>query len=240
MSTLFKSERQHLRHICCSRGRQFSCKKSPLVICPRLSLFVNTMTAVDKCSLPNRHNLTQPIHKELSQKLKTFSQFFVHFPNLGKILNILEKKMTLIAYLFLRLRPAKIVVRYMCKKSGFRLPFQKEHGKLVSTLFKFERQHLYHIYCSTGRELSCKKSLLVIWQSLRRFVNTISAVEECSLPNRDNLMEPIHMELSQKLKTFSWIFLAFLKSRLNFELFQKKDDAPSLFISEATACKKRG
>ena len=148
--------------------------------------------------------------------------------------------MTLIAYLFLRLRPAKIVVRYMCKKSHFRLPFQKEHGKRVSTLFKFERQHLYHIYCSTGRELSCKKSLLVIWQSLRNFVNTISAVDKCSLPNRDNLMQPIHMELYQKLKTFSGFFPAFFKSRLNFELFQKKDDASSLFISEATVCKKRG
>ena len=124
-------------------------------------------------------------------------------------MNILEKKMTLIAYLFPRLRPAKIVVRYMCKKSGFRLPFQKEHGKLVSTLFKFERQHLYGIYCSTGRELSRKKSLLVIWQSLRRFVNTISAVDKCSLPNTDNLMEPIHMELSQKLKTFCSFILHF-------------------------------
>ena len=124
-------------------------------------------------------------------------------------MNILEKKMSLIAYLFLRLRPAKIVVRYMCKKSRFRLPFQKEHGKLVSTLFKFERKHLYHIYCSTGRELSCKKSLLVIWQSLRRFVNVISAVDKCSLPNRDNLMEPIHKELSQKLKTFSQFFVYF-------------------------------
>ena len=155
-------------------------------------------------------------------------------------MNILKKKMTLIAYLFLRLRPAKIVVRYMCKKSRFRLPFQKEQGKLVSTLFKFERQHLYHIYCSTGRELSCKKSLLVIWESLTSFVNTISTVDKCSLPNRDNLMQPIHMELSQKLKTFSWFFPAFWKSRLNFELFQKKYDAPSLFISEAKACKKRG
>ena len=48
------------------------------------------------------------------------------------------------------------------------------------------------------------------------------------------------MELSPKLKTFSGLFPAFLKSRLNFELFQKKDDAPSLFISEATACKKPG
>ena len=67
----------------------------------------------------------------------------------------------------------------------------------------------------------------------------MSAVDKCSLPNRDNLMEPIHMQLSQKLKTFSWFFSAFSKSRLNFEYFQKKGDAHSLFISEGTACKKR-
>ena len=148
--------------------------------------------------------------------------------------------MTLIAYLFLSLRPAKIVVRYLCKKSCFRLPFQKEHRKRFSTPFKSERQHLRHIYCSTGRQFSCKKSLLVICKSLRLFVNTTSAVDKCSLPNRANLMQPIHMQLSQKLKTFSQFFLAFSKSRLNFEHFQKKDDAHSLFISEATACENRG
>ena len=78
----------------------------------------------------------------------------------------------------------------------------------------------------------------MICKSLRLFVNTISAVDKCSLPNRDNLMQPIYMELSQKLKTFSLIFSAILKSKLNFEYFQKKGDAYSLFISEATACEK--
>ena len=68
----------------------------------------------------------------------------------------------------------------------------------------------------------------------------MSAVDKYSLPNRDNLMEPIHMQLSQRLKTFCEFFLAFSKSSLNFELFQKKDDADSLFITGATACEKRG
>ena len=68
----------------------------------------------------------------------------------------------------------------------------------------------------------------------------MSAVDKCSLPNADNLMQPIHMQLSQKLKTFSEFFPEFSKSRLNFEHFQKKDDAHSLFICEATACEKRG
>ena len=139
--------------------------------------------------------------------------------------------MTLIAYLFLRVRPAKNVVRYMSKKSRFRLTVQKEHSKRVSTLFKSDGQILYHIYWSTGRRFSCKNSLLVICKSLRLFVNTVSAVDKCSLPNRDNLMQPIHMQLFQKLKTFSEFFPAFSKSKVNFELFRKKDDAHSLLIS---------
>ena len=67
----------------------------------------------------------------------------------------------------------------------------------------------------------------------------MTAVDKCSLPNRDNLMQPIHMQLSQKLKTSSQFFRAFSKYGLKFEHFQKKDDPDSLFISEATACENR-
>ena len=148
--------------------------------------------------------------------------------------------MTLIGDLFLRLRTAKIVVRYIFKKSRFRLPFQKECGKLVSTLFKSERERLRHISCSRGRQFSGKKSLLVIWKSLRLFVNKTSAVDKCSVSNRENLLQLIHMQLSQKLKTFSRFFNVYSKSRLSFEYFQKKDVAHSLFISEATDCEHRG
>ena len=151
------------------------------------------MSAVDKCSLPNRDNLMQPIHMQLSEKVKTFMDFLMYFPNLGSVLNIFKKKMRLIGYIFLRLPPAKNMVRYMSKKFRFRLPFQKEHGKRVSTLFKFERQNLYHIYWSTRTQFSCRKSLLGISKSLRLFVNTMSAVDKCSLPNTDNLMQPIHI-----------------------------------------------
>ena len=139
--------------------------------------------------------------------------------------------MTLIAYLFLRVRPAKNVVRYMSKKSRFRLTVQKEHSKRVSTLFKSDGQILYHIYWSTGRRFSCKNSLLVICKSLRLFVHTVSAVDKCSVPNRDNLMQLIHLYLSQKPKSFSEFFPAFSKSKVNFEHLQKKDDAHSLLIS---------
>ena len=68
----------------------------------------------------------------------------------------------------------------------------------------------------------------------------MNVVDKCSLPNRDNLMQPIHMQLSEKGKTFSRFFIVFSKSRLSLKYFQKKDDALSLFFSEATACEKCG
>ena len=48
------------------------------------------------------------------------------------------------------------------------------------------------------------------------------------------------MQLSEKLKKIFNFFFAFPKSSLNFKDFQKKDDAHSLFISEATAYEKCG
>ena len=40
--------------------------------------------------------------------------------------------------------------------------------------------------------------------------------------NRDNLMIPIQMQTSQKQKHFSAFFAEFLKSKFNFEHFEKK------------------
>ena len=91
-----------------------------------------------------------------------------------------------------------------------------------------------------GRKLNCKKSLLVISKILRLFVNTFSAVDKYSLPNRESLTQTIQIQLSEKQKTFPRFFSAFSTSTLNFEHFQKKDDPHSLFICEATACEKRG
>ena len=48
------------------------------------------------------------------------------------------------------------------------------------------------------------------------------------------------MQLSQKQKTFSEFFSAFLKSSLNFEHFQKKDDSHSWGISKITESEKQG
>ena len=46
-----------------------------------------------------------------------------------------------------------------------------------------------------------------------------------------NLTQQLEAPLSQKQKTFSGIFLAFLKCALNLEYFEKKDEYPSLVFS---------
>ena len=53
--------------------------------------------------------------------------------------------MTLIADLFPKLRTPKNVVRYVSKKSRFKVPFDRQHGKRVETLLRSEPQHRYHI-----------------------------------------------------------------------------------------------
>ena len=48
------------------------------------------------------------------------------------------------------------------------------------------------------------------------------------------------MQLSQKQKPFSEWFSAYFKSSLNFEHFEKKDEADTLFISYLAVSEKRG
>ena len=55
------------------------------------------------------------------------------------------------------------------------------------------------------------------------FVNTLSADDKYSFLNRDNLTQPIQMQLSQKQNIFLNFFLAFLKSILNFKHLPKND-----------------
>ena len=79
-----------------------------------------------------------------------------------------------------------------------------------------------------------KKSLLLTGLILGLLVNTLAADERYPVLNRDNLMILFQMQLSQKKKTFSQFFAAFLKSRFNFEYSEKKDDPHSFCIFEIT------
>ena len=55
-----------------------------------------------------------------------------------------------------------------------------------------------------------------------------------------NLEQQFQTALSQKQKILSGFFIAFLKCTWNLEHFQKKDEYPSLNISEIIDTKRRG
>ena len=55
-----------------------------------------------------------------------------------------------------------------------------------------------------------------------------------------NLTQQFEAPLSQKQKTFSGIFLAFLKCALNLQHFEKKDENPSLVISKVIDSERGG
>ena len=83
-------------------------------------------------------------------------------------------------------------------------------------------------------------SCSVWYENLRLFVNALTADDKYSGSNMQNLPQEIQTSLSQKPKTFSWFFIAFLKCAWNLELFEKKDEYPSLIIAEIIDAERRG
>ena len=58
--------------------------------------------------------------------------------------------------------------------------------------------------------------------------------------NMQNLPQQFQTKLPCKQKTFSGFFIKFLKCAWNLEHFQKKDEYPSLIISEIIDAERRG
>ena len=83
-------------------------------------------------------------------------------------------------------------------------------------------------------------SLLVIFEILGLFVNTLTVIGKHSLPHTDSLLRIIQMYLSMKQKVFSQSLAAFGKSKSYFKHFEKEDDPRSSCISDITDCERRG
>ena len=64
-------------------------------------------------------------------------------------------------------------------------------------------------------------SLFVICDILELFVNTLTGNDKYSLHNREDLQQPIQIQLSKKQKKNSEFFAVFLKFTSNFEHFEK-------------------
>ena len=86
-------------------------QKSLLETWKFFSRFFDTLTVDDKHSVISRDNWMQTSQMHLSQKQNVFSQFFDGFFEFALNFKHLQKKMTLIAYVFLKLPTTKDVLR---------------------------------------------------------------------------------------------------------------------------------
>ena len=75
-------------------------------------------------------------------------------------------------------------------------------------------------------------SALVTSEIFRLFVNTLTADEKYSRRNIRIFWQQLQTPLSQKGKTFFGFFIAFLKCAWNLEHSEKKEEYPSLIITE--------
>ena len=73
---------------------------------------------------------------------------------------------------------------------------------------------------------------------LRLFVNTLTPDKKYSRCNVHNFAQQVQTHLYKKEKTFSGFFIAFLKDAWNLEHIGKKEEYPSLIISEMMDCER--
>ena len=126
------------------------------------------------------------------------------------------------------------------KRSCLSTPFANEPSSGFQTVLKSARHHYYPLFSSIRAKLSCKNSSLVWCEILRLFVNAWTADDKFSGRNMQSLPPQFQTPLSQNQKTFSELFITFLKCAWNLENFPQKDEYHSLIISEIIDAEKRG
>ena len=110
----------------------------------------------------------------------------------------------------------------MSKRSCCRTSFGNERVNGFQTLLRSARHHYQPTFPSIRDKLSWKRSPLVISEILKLFVNTLTAGDKYSRRNMKKFPQQVQTTLSQKEKTFSGFFFAFLKFAGNVEDFEKK------------------
>lgn len=107
--------------------------------------------------------------KHLKNKL-FFDYFFLYFWNLHQILNILNKKMTLTAYVIWKLQTPKVMVTQTSKSLRFITPFYGQHVQGSQTLVKSLWEYFHEFVLSILEKLTWKTSSLVIFELLPLFL----------------------------------------------------------------------
>ena len=118
---------------------------------------------------------------QLSEKAKTFSQYFTEFLESASNLKNKEKKkmkVTLVAYVFSILKTVKCLARQISEEPRFIWSSYCQHVEGSQTLVKSPWEYFYQIVLPLWEKLIQKTSVLVIFQLLLLFVKTFSAASK--------------------------------------------------------------
>ena len=124
----------------------------------------------------------------------------------------------------------------MSKRPCFMQRFGSQHGNVSQTPPRYSRNHFDTTIPLISSRASRKRLVLVRSQVLGQFVNTMTADYKYFRQNLENLPQQVQTQISLKPKTFAGFFIASLKSTLNLEYFEKKDESHSLSITEINNC----
>ena len=157
------------------------------------------------------------------KRKKHFLSFLFQLRNLDQILNIFQKKKILIANVFAKLATVQGLVTPLTIQRRLIPSFGSQHVKRYETPVKSTWEHFYHIFSALWGEIIWKTSAWLKFGRTGLFVNTWIAYYKYPVPDCQNLLFPIQIQLSLKQKTFSRFFVPFMESPSNFEQFQKKE-----------------
>ena len=189
-----KSPWERFCHVFSSLSWKLIWKMPPLALGAVLVVFVNRLTVDGKYPVQDCEYFQLPIQMQLSEKRKTFSQFFFfHFWKLHQILKILKKMMILIVNGYPKLGTVIILLRPLSKKRRFRTRFDSQHVKVSQIRAKSQWERLRHVFPSLSGKLIWKMSPLVLDEVLVVFVNRLTADGRYPVRDCDTLLLRIQM-----------------------------------------------
>ena len=142
---------------------------------------------------------------------RLFRNFLMHFWNVHEICNIVKKRMSVLAYVFLKLLFPKEVLTETSRRSCFRTPFGNQRLNGFQKPLKVARHHYYPFFAWISGKLSWKKTALLWSKIFRLFAKTLTADDKNSCRDMQNFLQQLQKPLSQKPKTFSGFMIPFLK-----------------------------
>ena len=163
-----------------------------------------------------------PFKTSYLKNKKRFLIFLFHWWNLRQILNIFKKKKIVIANVFPKLATVQGLFTPLTIQRRLKTSFESQHVKRFQTLVKSSWEHFYHIFWSLWGEIIWTISTWLKFHIIGLFANTWTADYKYPVPDFENLLFPIQIQLSLKQKTFSRFFIPFIESPTKFGTFSKK------------------